>query len=161
MHAVFGITSARNMREAASPVATRSVIRLHVEPLCLTVQGRVMHFSFIAAPEQTVLSVTEASSGYPLIPFWGVVGLGVAAVLVTYLRPRPSMLTRAAMGLSRHCGTDTRRVKPDVLNAVAALNRMARDLDETQPNQAAELRWLASHGGTANAPGVGLVWPRE
>lgn len=37
---------------------------------------------------------------------------------------------------------NSRRTLHDVL----MLNRMARELDQSQPNQAAELRWLASRG---------------
>jgi hypothetical protein len=110
-----------------------------------------MSMSFIALQTQLISSVVDASSGRSFTPLWGAAGLVVAAA---YIGLRPSMLMRVAMRLARHRETCAKCARP---SALAVLNRMARDLDGTQPNQAAELRWLAAHGAATNGTNAGVA----
>jgi hypothetical protein len=103
-----------------------------------------MGMSFIALQTQLISSFVDASSGRSFTPWWGAAGLVAAAA---YFGLRPSVLMRVAMRLAHHRGTCSACARP---SASAVLNRMARDLDATQPNQAAELRWLATHGAATN-----------
>jgi hypothetical protein len=131
--------------------ATWSVHPASCEAIALFQPGGTMSTSFIALQTQLISSVVDASSGRSFTPLWGGAGLVAAAAC---LGLRPSMLMRVAMRLARRRGTCAKRARP---SALVALNRMARELDGTQPNQAAELRWLAAHGVATNGTNAGAV----
>ena len=72
-------------------------------------------------------------------------GLGIFATLIFVFKPLAIGLLRAALLLKPRQSLD-RSKRRNNLRDVLMLNRMANELDRTQPNLATELRLLASRG---------------
>lgn len=72
-------------------------------------------------------------------------GLGIFATLIFVFKPLAIGLLRAALLLKPRQSLDQSKRRNN-LRGVLMLNRMANELDRTQPNLATELRLLASRG---------------
>jgi len=72
------------------------------------------------------------------------VGLGILAALMVVFKPLLVGLLRAALLLVKPRKSLEERSAKSMMESVLMLNRMARDLDRTQPGLANELRALAS-----------------
>ncbi|MDB5769981.1 MAG: hypothetical protein V7606_108 [Burkholderiales bacterium] len=86
------------------------------------------------------LASTAVGVARPLI------GLGVVAALIVVFKPLLVGLLRAALlVISPRKSLEQRNARRMVKSALM-LHRMAREMENTSPGQAAELRWLASRG---------------
>lgn len=72
-------------------------------------------------------------------------GLGIFATLIFVFKPLAIGLLRVALLLQPRQSLDQSRRRNN-LRSMLMLNRMANELDRTQPNLATELRLLASCG---------------
>ena len=72
--------------------------------------------------------------------------LGIFATLVFVFKPLAIGLLRAALLVLKPRQSLRQSRRRNNLRGVLMLNRMANELDRTQPNLAAELRLLASRG---------------
>lgn len=101
-----------------------------------------MYFLSIAFPVEAAIPVAKAFTGLarPLA------GLTILVTLLALFKPLIVGVLRAALLVIKpRKSLQERKARSDV-QAVRTLNRMARDLDSSQPNLAAELRTLASRG---------------
>jgi hypothetical protein len=73
-------------------------------------------------------------------------GLGAVASVFMLFKPLTVGLYRAVVIAIRPRPSREQRENRRTLRSVLMLNRMANDLDASQPNQAAELRMLAARG---------------
>ncbi len=73
-------------------------------------------------------------------------GLGIFATLIFVFKPLAIGLLRAALPLLKPRQSLDQSRRRNNLRGVLMLNRMANELDRTQPNLATELRLLASRG---------------
>jgi hypothetical protein len=101
-----------------------------------------MSYLTIAFPAEAAgpVSQTILNAVRPLV------GLGLIATAALVFRPLIGGLLRAAMLLLAPRKSRRDRVADDRLHGAVMLNSMARQLEATQPGQAAELRNLASRG---------------
>lgn len=94
----------------------------------------------VAVPAAEAFVAIAATLARPLL------GLSVVAVLAFIFKPLLIGLLRAALlVLKPRLSVEERELRRARKGALM-LNRMARDLNDTQPGLAAELRWLASRG---------------
>jgi hypothetical protein len=96
----------------------------------------------IAFPAEAAISVAQA--------FWGalrpMLGIGIFATALVLFRPLIIGLLRAALlVLSPRKSLNERRAS-NAAHGARKLNRLAREMEATQPNLAAELRWVAARG---------------
>jgi hypothetical protein len=101
-----------------------------------------MHFLSIAFPAEVAIPVAKAFAGLarPLA------GLTILAALLMLFKPLIVGILHAALLVIKPRKSLQERKARSNVQAVRTLNRMARDLDSSQPNLAAELRMLASRG---------------
>jgi hypothetical protein len=101
-----------------------------------------MYFLSIAFPDEAAIPIAEAFGGIA----GSLVGLTILAALLMLFKPLiVGVLHAALLVIKPRKSLQERKARSDV-QAVRTLNRMARDLDSSQPNLAAELRTLASRG---------------
>lgn len=93
-----------------------------------------------ALPAAEAFAGTAVSVARPLL------GLGMLAALMVMFKPLLVGLLRAALLVISPRRSIEERNARRLLKSALMLNRMAREMEDTQPNQAAELRWLASRG---------------
>jgi hypothetical protein len=86
----------------------------------------------------TTLPATVAFVARPLL------GLGLLAALAVAFRPLLIGLIRAALVTLNPRPSLEQRKALTRLRSILAINRMAKDLDDTHPSLAAELRWLSA-----------------
>lgn len=96
----------------------------------------------IAFPSEVAVPVAQAFVGVarPLI------GLGIFATLLMLFKPLIAGMLRAALLIISPRKSLEQRKADNNLQGVLMLNRMARELDSSQPSLAAELRLLAARG---------------
>jgi hypothetical protein len=105
-----------------------------------------MSFLTVALPFTATLPAVEALAGMVASAARPLVGLGALAAFAIVFKPLLSGLLRAALlVLKPRQSLETRNERCRFAGA-RLLQRMARDVDDTQPGLAAELRWLASRG---------------
>lgn len=94
----------------------------------------------IAFPAEAAIPVAQAFAGAarPLI------GLGIFATLLMLFKPLIAGMLRAALLLITPRKSLQERKATNNMQGVLMLNRMARELDSSQPSLAAELRMLAA-----------------
>jgi hypothetical protein len=93
-----------------------------------------------AIPVANTLIGVAASAARPVI------GLGIFATLLVLFKPLLTGLLQAALlVISPRKSLKERKARNSVKGAMM-LNRMARDLDSSEPSLAAELRSIASRG---------------
>jgi hypothetical protein len=96
--------------------------------------------SLVMLPAAEAFAGTAASVARPLL------GLGIIAALLVAFKPLLVGVLRAAMlVISPRKSLEERNARRKAKSALA-VNLLAREFDATQPNQAAELRSLASRG---------------
>jgi hypothetical protein len=96
----------------------------------------------IAIPVETAAPALQAlaSAARPLI------GLGLFAALLVLFKPLIAGLLRSALLIVAPRQQSEERNARKRVQGILQLNRMARELDASQPGLAAELRTLASRG---------------
>lgn len=93
-----------------------------------------------AIPAANTLMSVAANMARPLI------GLGIFATLLVLFKPLLTGLLQAALLIVTPRKSLKERKARNNVKGVLMLNRMARELDGSQPSLAAELRSLASRG---------------
>jgi hypothetical protein len=97
-------------------------------------------------PVQAALPVAQSFFGSTTAMVRPLFGAAALTTLLVVFRPLVIGVFQATrLVFSPRLSLDDRKVRR-TMKDVLMLNRMARDLDQTQPNQAAELRFLASRG---------------
>ncbi|RZI44401.1 hypothetical protein EGT07_02985 [Herbaspirillum sp. HC18] len=91
----------------------------------------------VAIPAEAIIA-HALSLSRPLL------GLGVLAALMVVFKPLLVGLLRAALLVVKPRKSLEERSARSMMQSVMMLNRMARDLDRTQPSLANELRCLAA-----------------
>lgn len=101
-----------------------------------------MSFMAIAFPAQVAVPVAQTFANYarPLL------GLGIFATLLMIFKPLVLGVFRAALLAVKPRRSLEQRNLRSKLQGVLMLNRMANEMDSSQPSLAAELRMLASRG---------------
>lgn len=107
---------------------------------------KVMSILSIAFPASVAVPAAEAFVATAVTVARPLIGLSAVAVLAVVFKPMLIGLLRAALlVLKPRRSSEARELRRQRKSALM-LNRMARDLNDTQPGLAAELRWLASRG---------------
>jgi hypothetical protein len=91
-------------------------------------------------PALEAVTVTVASAVRPLL------GLSMLAAFAIVFKPLLSGLLRAALLMIKPRQSLEARNEQRRFVGARLLQRLARDVDDSQPGLAAELRWLASRG---------------
>ena len=102
-----------------------------------------MNLLSIAIPVQAIIPAAEAFAGSVAPVARPLLGLSAFVAVLMFFKPLLTGLLRAALLVVKPRQAPQERVVQRKLSDVLMLNRMARDLDATQPNLAAELRILA------------------
>lgn len=97
----------------------------------------------IALPVQAVIPAAEAIVGSVAPIARPLLGLSAVVAVLMIFKPLLLGLLRAALLVVKPRQTVEQQAAQRKLSDVLMLNSMARDLDATQPNLAAELRVLA------------------
>jgi hypothetical protein len=71
------------------------------------------------------------------------IGFGIVATLILIFKPLLVGLLRAALLVLNPRASSAKKIETQRVKGVMMLNSLARDLDRTQPNLAAELRYMA------------------
>ena len=71
------------------------------------------------------------------------IGFGIIATLLLIFKPLLVGMLRAAMLVLNPRAKSAKKAKSERIKGIMMLNSLARDLDRTQPNLAAELRYMA------------------
>lgn len=95
---------------------------------------------FAGLPAAEAVTATAVTAARPLL------GLGVAAALIYMFKPLLVGLLRAGLLVIKPRKSLEERNARRRLKGILMIHRLARDVDDTQPNLAAELRWLAARG---------------
>lgn len=98
----------------------------------------------IAFPAEAALPAAQAFAANAVAIARPLLGLGVLAALILTFKPLLVGLLRAALLVVKPRRSLEERAARRTLQSVLMLNRMARDLDSTQPGLANELRSIAS-----------------
>lgn len=108
-----------------------------------------MSFAILVAPAESALPFIRpalTALGVAMMAARPLLGIGLVAVFVWLFKPLISGVGRASLLLFRKSDPIAKQQQREMLRAVIALNRMARDVEADQPNLAAELRQLAGRG---------------
>lgn len=100
----------------------------------------------LAFPASIAVPAAEAFVGTAVTVARPLLGLSVVAMLAVVFKPLLAGLLRAALLVLKPRQSIEQRTSRRMRDSMLMLNRMARDLNDTQPSLAAELRWLASRG---------------
>jgi hypothetical protein len=100
----------------------------------------------IAFPAEAAIPVAQAVVGAVASVARPLIGLGIFATLLVLFKPLLKGILRAALLVISPRKSLKDRKANDNMQGVLMLNRMARELDLSQPSLAAELRLLASRG---------------
>ncbi|HEY0848187.1 MAG TPA: hypothetical protein VGE12_22660 [Noviherbaspirillum sp.] len=98
----------------------------------------------IAFPAEAALPAFQAFAANAVSVARPLLGLGVLAAVLLAFKPLLVGLLRAALLVVKPRRSLEERAARRTLQSVLMLNRMARDLDATQPGLANELRSIAS-----------------
>jgi hypothetical protein len=107
---------------------------------------KVMSILSIAFPASVAIPAAETFVATTVTMARPLLGLSAVAVLAVIFKPLLIGLLRAALLVLKPRQSLEERELRRTRKGVLMLNRMARDLNDTQPGLAAELRWLASRG---------------
>lgn len=97
-------------------------------------------------PVQAALPAAQAVAGSALSVARPVLGIGAFAALLLTFKPLLAGVFKAAVLAVKPRQTLEERSLRTRMQSIMALNRMARDLDGSQPSLAAELRNIAGRG---------------
>jgi hypothetical protein len=100
----------------------------------------------IAFPAEAAIPVAQAVVGAVAGVARPLIGLGIFATLLVLFKPLLKGILRAGLLVISPRKSLKDRKANDNMQGVLMLNRMARELDLSQPSLAAELRLLASRG---------------
>jgi hypothetical protein len=98
----------------------------------------------LAVPVQFAMPVIRSAGSSFFAVTRSVVGVGMFVGALTLFKPLVVGLARAALLLVSPRQTLKERIAKRRLRGIVTLNRMASELDQLQPNLAAELRYVAS-----------------
>ena len=98
----------------------------------------------IAFPAESALPVLQAFAGNALSLVRPMLGLGILAALLVVFKPLLIGVMRAALLVVKPRQSVEERSSRRILKSVLMMNRMARDVEQTHPSLAAELRAIAS-----------------
>jgi hypothetical protein len=107
---------------------------------------KTMSFLTVALPFTAVLPAAEVVAGTVAGAARPLLGLGAAAAFAIVFKPLLTGMLRAALLTIRPRESLEARNQRNRFLGARLLQRMARDVDESQPGLAAEFRWLASRG---------------
>jgi len=99
--------------------------------------------SIAVLPIQDLIPATEALAGTAASAARPLLGLGALAAFVMVFKPLLLGLLRAALLLVKPRRSMAERIAQDRLAGVLTMQRMARDIEASEPNLAAELRSIA------------------
>lgn len=108
-----------------------------------------MTFAALTFPAESALPLLRpalTAFGVAVFALRPLLGFGLLAAVLWLFKPLLSGVARAALMLVRPRQSLAERSERRTLRSIAALNRMARELNTQQPNLAAELRLLAARG---------------
>ncbi|MFT5588539.1 MAG: hypothetical protein ACI9ZF_000704 [Bradyrhizobium sp.] len=98
----------------------------------------------IAFPAQSAIPVAQVITGSIIASARPLLGLGILVTFVLIFKPLLLGLLRASfLALKPRQSLEQRSIRSH-LRSMLILNRMARDLEISQPNMASELRAVAS-----------------
>jgi hypothetical protein len=106
----------------------------------------IMSLLPIAFPVQAALPAAEALAGIALGAARPLAGFGALAAVLVMFKPLLIGIARAALLAIKPRRSLEERSQRRTMRGVLTLNRMARDLDATDPSLASELRSIASRG---------------
>ena len=98
----------------------------------------------LAVPAQFALPIIRSASVSFFALLRSVIGLSMFVGVLALFKPLMLGLARAAVLVVSPRQTLKERIAKRRLRGVVTLNRMASELDQLQPNLAAELRYVAS-----------------
>lgn len=98
----------------------------------------------IAFPAEAALPALQAFAGNAISVARPMVGLGVLAAFLVAFKPLLVGLLRAALLVVKPRQPLEERASRRKLQSILMLNRMARDLENSEPSLAAELRAIAA-----------------
>ena len=108
-----------------------------------------MTLTMLAVPFGNAIPLARpflTSFGLAIVALRPLLGLGLLAAILWLFKPMLRGLARATFVLLHPRQSLAQRAVRRNLDSVRMLQRMARDLDQQQPNLAAELRLLAARG---------------
>lgn len=105
-----------------------------------------MSFLSIAAPVEASFPALQAFALTALNVARPLIGLSILAGLLFVFKPLLIGVLRAGLLVLKPRQTLEQRSLRRTMKSVLTLNRMARDLESTQPSLAAELRSIAARG---------------
>lgn len=100
----------------------------------------------IAFPAEAALPALQAFGGAAVGAIRPMIGVGLLAAFLVVFKPLLVGLLRAALLVIKPRQTLEQRSERRILQSILMIHRMARDLDNSQPNLAAELRSIAARG---------------
>lgn len=106
----------------------------------------IMSLLSIAFPVQLALPAAEALAGTAIVAARPVLGFSALAAVLVMFKPLLIGVLRAALLVIKPRQSLEERSLRSTMQSVLMLNRMARELDATEPSLAAELRSIASRG---------------
>jgi hypothetical protein len=98
----------------------------------------------VAFPAEAALPALQALASHAMTVVRPLLGLGVLAAVLVVFKPLLVGVLRAALLVIKPRQSLEERSSRHMLESVAMLNRMARDVESVHPSLAAELRSLAS-----------------
>jgi hypothetical protein len=105
-----------------------------------------MSFLTVAFPIQAVLPAAQTFAGSAISVARPLLGLSALAAVLVMFKPLLVGLLRAALLVLKPRRSLEERATRRTLESAMMLNRMARELETSQPSLAAELRFMASRG---------------
>ncbi len=106
----------------------------------------IMSLLSIAFPVQAALPAAEALAGSAIGAARPILGVGAIAAVLVVFKPLLSGVLRAALLAVKPRRSPEERSLRSRMKSVLELNRMARELEASEPGLAAELRSIASRG---------------
>ncbi len=98
----------------------------------------------LASPAEAALPALQVVAANALNFARPLLGLGILAALLVVFKPLLIGVMRAALLVIRPRQSVEERSSREILKSVLMMHRMARDVEQTHPSLAAELRSIAS-----------------
>jgi hypothetical protein len=127
-----------DLQHAATYTAMQHNILIH--------QNLFMSIFALAFPVQSAIPVAQAVAGFIANIARPLLGVSLVVTLLMIFKPLVIGILRAALLVLQPRLSRAERTSRRILRSVTMLNRMANELDSTQPSLAAEMRLLACRG---------------
>ena len=105
-----------------------------------------MSFLTLAFPIQAAIPAAQTFAGAAVSVARPLLGLGALAAVLVMFKPLLVGLLRAALLVFKPRRSLEERATRRTMESAMMLNRMARELETSQPSLASELRFMASRG---------------